>query len=443
MGEPHRYDFWLQPLHDDLLDQIFSVIEEIAALDDEIKQSGGAVELKVKRKNKLNSHSKELNQEIDGACSGGHIRFISDYHAFIDLRVKNDLGAKRKKDIWRELVGDFYPKGPLSKELVEEIIPSTAIPSLLSEGAWLLHLGIKLKTPYTSRSESDFHVSNNPIVRDHLTGRPMVKPTTWKGHLRFSARMTGVSEASIRRIFGASADDENSQAGRLRFFPTFFDNAAQREVVTPLKRETRTPARGPIDIETIPPGTDGEFWLLYQPNPRGAGWSERQPIEDLAVTGRALKAMFLEYGFSAKKTAGWGRVDDNLSEGRLWTCGAGWPRFDGDTGTGRPPFTPPNDDFLPLIDAAGEPIAGLRKPDGSWLSNKEFNQLAVRPCSLNAYKQFRSWYRQHGAGWKRRQMGETTAPESMVREHPIGSITGLHDLGARFMDAIRQGATDD
>ena len=149
----------------------------------------------------------------------------------------------------------------------------------------------------------------------------MVKPTTWKGHLRFAAeRVEWDKERKkiiIKRLFGSEPEEkENPLKGRLYFFPTFFDEEAEKEVITPLKRDTRTPARGPIPFEVMKPSKEGEFNLLYLPYPKGDNYQESQVDEDLEFLSKSLELMFYSYGFSAKKTSGFGVIerlkDDNV-----------------------------------------------------------------------------------------------------------------------------------
>ena len=162
-------------------------------------------------------------------------------------------------------------------------------------------------------------VFENPIVRDKFTGLPMVRPSTWKGHLRFAAgRVDEINGKKldertrreiVRRLFGSESDDENALKGRLYFFPTFFEEKPERDVITPLKRDTRTPARGPIPIEVMKAGSEGEFYLLYVPYPGGKDFKKEEVEEDLRFLAEALKLMFYTYGFSAKKTSGFGVIE--------------------------------------------------------------------------------------------------------------------------------------
>ncbi|HON06785.1 MAG TPA: RAMP superfamily CRISPR-associated protein [Verrucomicrobiota bacterium] len=203
----------------------------------------------------------------------------------------------------------------------------------LSKNSVLIKIIFTLKKPYTSKDEGEFHIigdkiNENPIVRDRFTGLPMVKPSTWKGHLRFAAGKVEncpndtrlddkEKEKIIKRLFGSEpGENKNQLRGRLHFFPTFFKETPARDVITPLKRDTRTPARGPINFEVVKPNSTGEFYLLYIPYPRGEDFNEQDVDKDLDFLASALYEMFYTYGFSAKKTSGFG-VINTLNEGNI------------------------------------------------------------------------------------------------------------------------------
>jgi len=223
---------------------------------------------------------------------------------------KKEIIDKVKLDVDNKLINQFYPQ----KQDLESLPPNST----------LLKISFTLKKPYTSKDEGEFNVIGNrifenPIVRDKFTGLPMVKPTTWKGHLRFAAeRVEWDKERKniiIKRLFGSEPEEkENPLKGRLYFYPTFFKDGVKKDVITPLERETRTPAKGPIPLEIVKKGTNGEFYLLYFPYPKRENYQELQVDEDLEFLSKSLELMFYSYGFSAKKTSGFGvieRLKDN------------------------------------------------------------------------------------------------------------------------------------
>ncbi|MCD6442996.1 MAG: hypothetical protein J7L28_03425 [Thermotogae bacterium] len=222
--------------------------------------------------------------------------------------------AQKKKGLQEKLreekdIHNFYPKAEDLKDLPKDSV--------------FTKISFTLKKPYTSKDEGEFHIIDgrifeNPIVRDKFTGLPMVRPSTWKGHLRFAARMVEWDKENkdkiIRRLFGNESGDDNALKGRLYFFPTFFEDKPKRDVITPLKRDTRTPARGPISIEVMKSEAKGEFHLLYIPYPKGKEFKEGEVEEDLKFLAEALKYMFYIYGFSAKKTSGFGVIEQLKKE---------------------------------------------------------------------------------------------------------------------------------
>lgn len=228
--------------------------------------------------------------------------------------------AQEKREIQRKLgedknIDEYYPKSEDLKNLPRKSV--------------LIKISFTLKKPYLSKGEGEFHILNgrifeNPIVRDKFTGLPMVRPSTWKGHLRFATEKAEWEEMDkkkiIKRLFGSESGEDKALKGRLYFFPTFFEEEAEKDVITPLDRKTRTPVKGrsPIPIEIMKPGSKGEFYLLYVPYPKGKDFKEDQIKEDLRFLAEALKLMFYVYGFSAKKTSGFGVIKEKLNEGKFW-----------------------------------------------------------------------------------------------------------------------------
>jgi len=372
------------------------------------------------------------------------------------LRDANGNHNMQIRELGNSLLGDTKTAAKEWDRPSNRFLPSDSDLTVLFDGSWLLKITFTLSLPFTSKTESEIHPHEkrkdnrverwfevqNPIIRDHLTGLPLVKPTTWKGHLRFAARMEGVDENITARCFGTSRGDESGQAGRLRFFPTFFQdwqNRMDREVITPLERATRTPARGPIDIEVVPKGAAGVFYLLYVPHPKGKNWTPKQIIQDLEAVAQALRAMFLKYGFSAKKTSGWGVVNDSESKGYFWAKGPAWPPPEkDDTPNDILPFEAPDDAYMTLMDESGMARSWLKKPNGEWLSNKEFKSLSEQPCSLNVYKQFRRWHDSHGNAWHRKLTSEEPASPQPVKVYKVESVTALCNLATRLAATVRK-----
>ncbi|HAW49439.1 TPA: hypothetical protein DCX16_00580 [bacterium] len=232
-----------------------------------------------------------------------------------DQELGIEVGRKKKKiGCTDKNYNQFYP---LKDDLQS-----------LPQNSTLIKISFTLKKPYTSKDEGEFHIIDgrifeNPIIRDKFLGLAMVRPSTWKGHLRFSAEKVNKYDDKkkreiIRRLFGSEAGEENALKGILYFFPTFFEKDAEKDVITPLNRKTRTPVGGksPINLEVMKPEQKGDFYLLYFPYPKG---EESEIKEDLRFLFKALGLMFYTYGFSAKKTSNFGVIKESLDEGKLWT----------------------------------------------------------------------------------------------------------------------------
>jgi len=238
--------------------------------------------------------------------------------------------------------------------------------------SFFIQLPFTLAKPYISRDDEEFYIHENPIKKDKVFKVPMVAPSSWKGNLRWVAtkflldkiehgldkisyeqkeelienrcqiiRLFGTEkegiedvesnkiEAHLDRLFGNEltklfrkrvrqkgyVDKNGMGKGRLFFYPTFFDKIAL-EVINPHDRKTKA-GKQPIYMESVPTDTKGIFSLLYIPfNLIGRVESvvKKEVLEDLKLVFSALKEMMLIYGFSAKKSSGFGVIEDNFEE---------------------------------------------------------------------------------------------------------------------------------
>ncbi len=345
------------------------------------------------------------------------------------------------------------------KSELNRFLPGESDLGDLPDGSWLLRLDFTLAKPFTSKTESEFHhyeerevkksspekklfEINNPIVRDHTTGYPLVKPTTWKGHLRFAAeRLSEIDkEKIVLRLFGSSRDDEG-QAGRLHFFPTFFTGNTGKEVITPLNRDTRTPSdRAPITVEVVPVGSEGTFCLLYVPWPKGSNWNISQVAEDLQIAMRAVKTMLLEYGFSAKKTAGWGIVQNKLKKGSLFLKGLMWsePGFPAESTSEN--FEEPQEGFHKFMDDKGNVKRECLQND-QLLSKAQYKKR--RKGDSANFEAFKVWHQKSGNTWAARCAGELESPPvpevKTTNTCPVDFVTDLVDLADQLASVLVAG----
>lgn len=255
-----------------------------------------------------------------------------------------DRWDKEEKESCKVLLGklkkEVRNKIKKSKDEIRVFYPSIDDFYCFPQYSVLIKILFTLKKPYTSKDEEEFYLPEwvekknndrgaqlleNPIVRDRFTGLPIVRSSTWKGHLRFAAEKVKWSDDTekksiIERLFGSEPRKKQEMLkGRLYFFTTFFEDEAEKDIITPLKRDTRTPtSKGPIPLEVMKPEKDGYFYLLYFPYPKKGKSEIREEVKkDLTFLGEALKLMFYTYGFSAKKTSGFGVIEKEIKEGEI------------------------------------------------------------------------------------------------------------------------------
>jgi len=243
-----------------------------------------------------------------------------------------------------------------------------AIPKMtgLPLDSWFLQFQFTLATPYISKDDESFYVSEgvNPVRKDKVFKVPMIAASSWKGLVRWAAMHVRLKENALaekdfaqERLFqtllfgdenGMGEEDEDSFAhyldylnklavlpyqnllreyfgvasdkslphhrGRLFFYPTFFD-LIDIEVINPHSRKTKAGTH-PIYLESVPATAKGTFSLLYVP------FNEREKTHDkiqeqsrkgLVTATDAVTALMRVYGFSAKRTSGFGEAQDDIT----------------------------------------------------------------------------------------------------------------------------------
>lgn len=247
--------------------------------------------------------------------------------------------------------------------------------NLLPPGSWFLQFTFTLAKPWMSKDDDPFYVTEsvNPVRKDKVFKVPMMSAASWKGLLRWTLMHTRLVlkkdeleaekfaqerfvqtllfgdeqgeepahakgfaeyvdslkpesraeyERLLRNHYGVKADDPlPHHSGRLIFYPTFFD-LIDVEVINPHSRKTKAGTH-PIYLECVPAGASGTFSLLYVPfDLIGQDEDEirKQALADLVLVAEGIKEMMLTYGFSAKRTSGYGVARIRLMTAR-WKCG--------------------------------------------------------------------------------------------------------------------------
>jgi CRISPR-associated protein Cmr2 len=195
--------------------------------------------------------------------------------------------------------------------------------SILPPLSFFLRADFVLETPYLSRDDRAFSVTENPVRKDWVFGLPLIAATTWKGALR-NACLLEAREA-VDRLFGPeppknSRGDESAAAlheGRICTFASFFTQIAT-EIVNPHDRIRRI-GKNPIRIECVPRGARSRLALLYLAIPRDDASRRLSPVEfrnqvavDLIAVAGCVRGAMRDYGVSAKKSSGYGAAADAL-----------------------------------------------------------------------------------------------------------------------------------
>ncbi|MGE5488378.1 MAG: RAMP superfamily CRISPR-associated protein, partial [bacterium] len=184
-----------------------------------------------------------------------------------------------------------------------------------------IEIKFKLQSPWYSKDDRPFHVLDNPVRKDRVFGVPYMSAASWKGFIRWACRMQAGLQEHLQRhggkmndwsdpdwiihLFGnEKGEKEDFLRGSLAFYPTWFDKV-RFEVINPHSRKTRAGTQ-PILYEVVPSDTEGVLRLLYAPLPGDDGLGVAERIDALQKLLDAAEQLLTVYGFSAKRTAGWG-----------------------------------------------------------------------------------------------------------------------------------------
>jgi CRISPR-associated protein Cmr2 len=274
--------------------------------------------------------------------------------------------------------------GSIRRDLGEPLFPEafswsdTAALEKLRLPAFIIEFYLKLATPLLTRDESGHYPIDNPARKDTALQLPVLASTSWKGLLRaayLQCRLypvwrewktdAGKKSKYLRtrwqmlRLFGTEKEPQKDQpladmlqpkeagfdeflksrfrkadekeketvvphvAGALDTFPTFF-SALDVEVINP-HDSVRRVGTNPIHLEAVPVGSIGLFRLLYLQRPAlllPDETPDHAAAVDLQAVAETLSLLFLEFGFSSKRTAGYGQAEEtfpavNRKQGRI------------------------------------------------------------------------------------------------------------------------------
>ncbi len=381
------------------------------------------------------------------------------------------------------------------KELAETYLPvveDTDYSDLkeLPSKSWIdIRVRLTLKRPWYSKDDVLFHVLDNPVRKDTVLGIPYMAASSWKGMLRWAARMKmGLSEyldkhdnsfegwqdpEEITRLFGHQKTEEEEFAGlqgRLIFFPTWFgfdpENEKKEEdkkeedkkeedkkeedkqkeekkrkdyigyeVINPHDRKTRA-GTVPITYEVVPAGTRGTLRLVYAPLPHEDG-DKTQLKADISLLFESIDSLLRFYGISAKKTAGWGTCEINevslIFNRFFWIdildC-----------------FDKPTEDIKIFMDEQGNPLKDI-VVDSELLTVSKYARMnrekvlpeLFRDIEENTYSKFLKWYEENGENYRISLQGAADKTEwCTVKRRSVYGVIKLLKANSDYESAGEQ-----
>ncbi|MEA3345670.1 MAG: RAMP superfamily CRISPR-associated protein [Chloroflexota bacterium] len=244
-----------------------------------------------------------LVEETRDRAKSGHSRYGGGYPSLVHTRRAGENPFTQ--EAIQPALGQMA-----SMELYPPQVDIEALPSY----SFFLQFRIELARPFYSKGDEEFYIHENPLMKDKVFEVPMVRASTWKGALRHALYQEGGRDSPIlKRLFGSAREEEYGQRGRLTFYPTFFDSI-DLGVINPHSRVTKAGTM-PITLEIVPPEATGFFSLLYIPFDligRERDQMRREAGEDLMAITSAVKAVMRHFGFSAKRSRGFGLAQDQF-----------------------------------------------------------------------------------------------------------------------------------
>lgn len=189
----------------------------------------------------------------------------------------------------------------------------------------IIKANIKLLTGMHIGASNDFSpigAVDSVVVKDPLTGKPIIPGSSIKGKLRtMMAKLMsdGIflpnhenDKEEVKRLFGSSVKDNIVEA-KLQFYDMFLKNAEELEKrnldlgYTEIKFENTinrvTAAANPRQLERVPAGAIFGFKLIYNADNSG----NENIIKDFKLISNAIKALQLDY-IGGSGTRGYGKI---------------------------------------------------------------------------------------------------------------------------------------
>jgi CRISPR-associated protein Csm3 len=162
---------------------------------------------------------------------------------------------------------------------------------------------------------------DSPVIRDSLTGEPMLPGSSLKGKMRtllakalknhFITQPCAEDPEELKRLFGSAGDNnkkENPKAARLQFADAFLINAdrlKERSGLTEVKFENTinrlTAIANPRQIERVVRGSEFGITLVYDME------EESELLTDFSNIAKGFKLLSMDY-LGGHGSRGYGKV---------------------------------------------------------------------------------------------------------------------------------------
>lgn len=390
------------------------------------------------------------NEDIKDYAVSGDRKKGGGYKSLVHDR-ESPKNTKYAKELIAPALGQLRALG------LDGIAPDL---KLLPPGSWFLQFTFTLAKPWMSKDDDPFYVTDsvNPVRKDKVFKVPMMSAASWKGLLRWTLMHTRLvkqkdglapqdfagerfrqallfgdekgEEPGQTRDFAAFLDALKPEArgeyecllrayynvkpgdplphhsGRLTFYPTFF-NLIDVEVINPHSRKTKAGTH-PIYLECVPAGAEGTFSLLYVPYDL-IGRDEAEicqwAADDLQLVAEAIRAMMLTYGFSAKRTSGYGAARETVSNGLLQVRVEEAPT---------PPVaaSPSAKVQLPkYLQAPGKLKDDYLTPEGDFRERSQAELERMSKAQRQEYEKAKKWWEREGRALAQEPRSPVAAPQ--------------------------------
>lgn len=372
------------------------------------------------------------------------------YHEFAVEGLDKNQKSKKSEDIKAVYRSALHPSAYEIPEELKELMGALSLskPAFnlkhLPKGSFAIQFEFKLKKPYISKDDEPLYIIDNPVRKERVFKVPMVSASSWKGALRSAVRVIREhdswederSDALMARLFGnikGEQEHRNIRAGRLYFYPTFFDKIGL-EVINPHERKTGVGTQ-PIYIETVPAGATGTFSLLYVPLDCSDDSDKviEEAKEDAPIVAEGIKKMLTELGFGAKTSSGFG-VADIVSSKKKNNCvythfEKTLPEHLKRGSEKSKEYEEPDEAHLKYMDKDGTPLSILLDKNGNLIGLNEFSRIKRESREKwefggrKEYAEFKEWYEAHGS-----LSGTGEGKEGTQCPHSFGSFDEMTEI---------------